>query len=630
MQQLQSIQEIFQDKIFKIPDYQRGYAWEKKQWQDLLDDLELMEENQEHYTGTLILHAPDVGLGVCDDDGNEFKVFDVVDGQQRLTTISILINELSSVFMNCEKGKQLAKGICGKYISTTKDAAKLPKLTLNRDTNEFYKKNIIAKKAAVAGPKIVSESRLLEAKNYFAAFFAEKEAELKKEYFPWLENFYKKINSKMKLTVYEVPQATDVGVIFEGMNNRGKPLTEMEKVKNYLLYIASKLVCGGGKELGEEINKTWTHIYESLMSSNAISGDENQLLRNNWLMSMDYNSKKWDGCNSVKEKFNLKQYKGKHAELRNDIRGYVNLLKECCTAYCDISNPKRDGAFSKINNNHEAKKRIVDMTVKILRIGAVASFMPVLIAIRVKNPDNYDVYFEYLELCEKFAFRVYRFAERRSNAGQTTLFKYGYELYKEIATAKETYNRIRSLLLYYAPNKSFEEDLKRRGDDWYEWYGLKYLLYEYELHCAGKNPVLMDWVYLQKKDKQDSIEHILPQTPDKPYWKSRWNKAHIKEATHDVGNLVLTFDNSIYSNHGFDIKKGKPDKKGCYANSSLFSERELTGYTDWTYEAFEQRKEKMEAWMLKRWDVPDNELINVKPDEDADMEDIPEQMKERL
>lgn len=318
MQHLQSIQEIFQDKLFRVPNYQRGYAWEEKHWQDLLEDLELMDESQEHYTGTLVIHAPQAGEQIYDDEGNVFRIFDIVDGQQRLTTLSILINCLSTEFIRFgAKKEQLAKGIHKKYIATMKDGEMLPKLTLNRDTNEFYKKNIITE-TAVDGARVMSEQRLSEAKDYFKSYFELKHSELKANYFVWLERFFTKISSKMKLTVYEVPQATEVGVIFEVMNNRGKQLTEMEKVKNYLLYLSAKLTCGGGKELGESINKTWTYIFESLMAANATGWDENQLLRNNWLMSVDYNPKNWKGYSSVKTHLNLKNYQGNHMQLRDE------------------------------------------------------------------------------------------------------------------------------------------------------------------------------------------------------------------------------------------------------------------------------------------------------------------------
>ncbi|AIQ56941.1 hypothetical protein PBOR_08320 [Paenibacillus borealis] len=80
MQHLQSIQDIFQHKLFRIPDYQRGYAWEENQWLDLLEDLELLEDDQEHYTGTLVIHEAENEEDINDDEGNTLRVYDVVDG----------------------------------------------------------------------------------------------------------------------------------------------------------------------------------------------------------------------------------------------------------------------------------------------------------------------------------------------------------------------------------------------------------------------------------------------------------------------------------------------------------------------------------------------------------------------
>lgn len=626
MQYLQSIQEIFQDKLFKIPDYQRGYAWEEKQWQDMIDDIEIMEDNQEHYTGTLVINLNEETQELYDDDGNIFKLYDVVDGQQRLTTISILLNQLAIEFSRFDvKQKQLSKGIKKKYIATTMNDDKLPKLTLNKDTNEFYKKNIINDGNSIISAKILSEKRLQEAKEYFESYFKEKAEEMEKynedaekNYILWLEKIYSKITIRMKLTVYLVPQATDVGVIFEVMNNRGKVLTEMEKVKNYLLYIASKLTCNGGRELGEDINKTWTYIFESLMTADAGVWDENQLLRFNWIMSIDYNSKNWDGSDSVKNKYNLKKYKGKHDELRNDVRKYVSLLKECCGAYCDIINPARESAFANYTSDKDVIKKIKEMSYKFLRVDAVASFVPILMATRIRYSDNPVIYLEVLDICEKFAFRIYRLEEKRSNAGQSSLFKYGYMLFNEEITVEQVIDNIKELTLYYVSEEEFIDSIDRLGDNWYSWYGLKYVLYEYELFKADKNPVLMDWVYLKKKDKKDSIEHILPQTPNKEYWTNRWTQEQIENATHDIGNLVMTFDNSVYSNKGFDEKKGKPEQKGCYANSSLFTERELTKFKEWTYDALLERRKEITNWMKERWKIKVNKVIDIEVDEEED------------
>lgn len=78
--QLLTLCEIFNEQFFVIPDYQRGYAWEKKQVEELLNDIKhLMDDGVDlkHYTGTIVLSQPD----------NTSNEYHVVDGQQRLTTL---------------------------------------------------------------------------------------------------------------------------------------------------------------------------------------------------------------------------------------------------------------------------------------------------------------------------------------------------------------------------------------------------------------------------------------------------------------------------------------------------------------------------------------------------------------
>lgn len=56
-----TLDEIFANRMFRIPDYQRGYAWEQQQWADLIQDLELLPAGRNHFTGTLVLCPVDGG-----------------------------------------------------------------------------------------------------------------------------------------------------------------------------------------------------------------------------------------------------------------------------------------------------------------------------------------------------------------------------------------------------------------------------------------------------------------------------------------------------------------------------------------------------------------------------------------
>ncbi len=94
--------ELFNGRIFRIPDYQRGYAWEEKQLIELWDDLDEIakvgDEYKKHYIGTIYIEE----IQPAENERwlSSVKFNYVVDGQQRLTTISILLFEILKLAVN--------------------------------------------------------------------------------------------------------------------------------------------------------------------------------------------------------------------------------------------------------------------------------------------------------------------------------------------------------------------------------------------------------------------------------------------------------------------------------------------------------------------------------------------------
>ena len=100
MDELISLSKLFEARIFRIPDYQRGYAWEEAQLFDFWDDLTNLSEERYHYTGMLSLKKlkPSEFVNWYEEkwilDDLDFSAYHVVDGQQRLTTFVILVNSI--------------------------------------------------------------------------------------------------------------------------------------------------------------------------------------------------------------------------------------------------------------------------------------------------------------------------------------------------------------------------------------------------------------------------------------------------------------------------------------------------------------------------------------------------------
>lgn len=600
MNNILSVEELFSLRVFRVPDYQRGYAWETQQWEDFIDDLEFLSPGKDHYTGTVVLHQQNKNLR--DEEGKSHTLFDIVDGQQRLTTVIILLSCISAAFD--KTNSTLAAGVRKSYVCFQgMNHQPTYKLQLNSDCHDYFVNSILAQCPGPQGPTIAAHERLRSAQKYFEDYISRKSSDLNSEFAPWLMSFYEKITQRLKLVHYAVGDSADVGVIFEVMNDRGRPLSELEKVKNYLLYLSTKLSVNS-EAFSQQVNDTWAKIFRQLMAAGlGTKDDEDRLLRSHWLMVYDYDRKQWDGSKSIKRRFNLKNYDEKHKLLLGELVKYVRSLCDSLTAYCDAMRPNAPSAFRIFD---DSKRRALRKSGEELRrIKVTAPFLPLLIACRLRFADDAEQYLYLLKVCELYAFRVYRVAERRSNAGESKLFQLGNEVYADKSKFKQTVAEILARMEHYCPDRTFKTFFDPEQErNWYQWSGLKYFLYEYEESLAGSKPVKITWDALDHSEK--TIEHILPQTPDHKYWKERFDAAERKKCMHDIGNLCLTEDNSVYLNKQFPDKKGKPGEGRCYANSNLFIERELAVFSDWTPNSVAKRRKALMDWYRTRWAVDAN------------------------
>ena len=617
MNNVVSLNDLFHKRVFRVPDYQRGYSWEERQVQEFLEDLELLGASRYHYTGTVVLHKPCSEPNRMDEDGNTYVLVEIVDGQQRLTTFVLLLDGIRrSLASLSNKAKRLSLGIEKNFIAAREDSSGQPlyKLSLNEDTDHFFKSSVLTEQPSVEGPQITSERRLEAAKDYIADHLATNINTKGANGEKWLRTLYAKVVNQLRFSLYQVEDEAEVGVIFEVMNDRGKPLTDLEKVKNYLLHTSTYLDVPN--DLAKSVNAAWAKILRQLMAANLVaSADEDRLLRAHWLTHYNYQPRQWKGSKSVKGMFELRKYRGKHADLLDNLLRYVQGLRTSSVSFCDAYHPHRPDAFEPFKKNSKAREQVVDWSAKLVRVGVIAPFLPILLAVRERWPNDPYRYLEIVKLCEAFAFRVYRLKGTRADAGQSTLFRLGYEL----AHMSEDFNgavlRLKRALADWCGEEEFET-LTHEGHqqvrEAYTWRGLRYFLYEYEIALAsneGASPIVK-WDEFQSRDLKDTIEHVLPQSIDNQrYWRKRFTESMHQRYVHDLGNLTLTKHNSYYLNKPFPDKKGAVDvEEHCYAKSPLYVERELTQWEDWDASAIDEHKGKLLEWARGRWAVDMSEL----------------------
>ena len=195
------ITDLFNDRVFEIPRYQRGYAWEKQHVRDLFEDiLEAIESNSSHYIGTVVLSK----------SADDPKKFYVVDGQQRLTTITLLIAQLLRKISD-EETKLYQK------LHYIKKNGKYSLTPLSRDA-EFFK------------VLIDGEISTLEPQNKSQRYLKDAVEEMRNliEQLPSPEKFLEAVGTLEIIEFIENSEG-DAIRIFQTVNDRGKHLSIMEK-----------------------------------------------------------------------------------------------------------------------------------------------------------------------------------------------------------------------------------------------------------------------------------------------------------------------------------------------------------------------------------------------------------------
>jgi uncharacterized protein with ParB-like and HNH nuclease domain len=92
-----SLIDLFRDYVFYVPEYQRFYSWSMREWEDLWDDLRNIPKQHSHYMGTVILEG-EVRQIDTEELGKAYSEYAIVDGQQRLTTLVVLMKAIRSAF----------------------------------------------------------------------------------------------------------------------------------------------------------------------------------------------------------------------------------------------------------------------------------------------------------------------------------------------------------------------------------------------------------------------------------------------------------------------------------------------------------------------------------------------------
>ena len=251
---------------YRIPRFQRDYSWTNEEWEDLwLDLLGTLKDDGEpaHYMGYLVLQSADD------------KTFDVIDGQQRLTTISIIVLAvLKNIQRQIEAGNdaeankrrkdQILQTYVG-YLDPVTLVAR-PKLTLNRNNNNYFQTYLVPLGHLPQRGFRASEHLLRKAFDWFdkqvAAFLKASTGNEGMRLAKLIED----ISDRLFFTVITVTDELNAYKVFETLNARGVRLSATDLLKNYLFSVLDR----GGENDHElrNLEDRWEAIVGRLQSEN--------------------------------------------------------------------------------------------------------------------------------------------------------------------------------------------------------------------------------------------------------------------------------------------------------------------------------------------------------------------------
>lgn len=644
MEQLMSISKIFSEKIFRIPDYQRGYAWTMKEVKDFWGDMCRLDNEKNHYIGVLTLEP-----AKCEEyrkwhddiwiiEAKKYVPYYVVDGQQRLTTAIILIYTILEIMqenkiekLNYTSQEEISRKYVYEYQEKNKNRTYMYGYEIDNPSYEYLITRIYDEKIILShsGIETIYTNNLGNAKS----FFKDKLIKMNKEE---LESVYTKITQHFLFNMYIISEDIDVFVTFETMNNRGKALSNLELLKNRLIYVSTLFKVNENEtiRLRRDINGCWKNVYHVLGKSkeSELLDDEflithfmlyfakaiNDLEKQNWIGNSEFGI--WQSNYLLNEYFIAQNITDGRLKIE-DCFDYIQSLDECIELWGNIKNPDsscyngdiKEG-IERINHfsRNRYRRRYGYRAFYVSDYSYLNVFM--LACFRGCNR-NESMLLKFLMVLEKYLFALDFYNHEVIEENDIKLIDFSDIVIKlnrgdiVVNGIIEKIQRAYELLIsnselakntisYYAKNGFYNRAI---------W--LKYFLLEYEISLTKKsksNITKQDLCGIEERG-YNSIEHIYPENSHYSYWINLFGEFDTKQKNslkNSLGNFVLISreKNSKLGNKPFPEKKSNKENPVGYKYGT-YAEIEVSEYEDWDAKAILNRGLKLVDFLYERWGI---------------------------
>lgn len=553
--EIKGIGDFISDKFLKVPVFQRPYSWDDEQVEYLFQDILAVKKGGEYFIGSIVVTREDAD-----------KDFEVVDGQQRLATISILLSAIRNFYFNngfSDDVKDIEVTFLSKYDRNS--GASRAKLTLSSIDNDLFYNEIVLQPSTSTTPQRESHKRIKSAYKLSEKFITKLIApynnkDAQKAELISLTDF---IQNKLKVIIVTAPDDSDAFAIFETLNDRGKKLGQIDLIKNFLFQKSKTRIT--------EAQDYWSRMTGTIELS-ASEEEVEIFIRYHWCSF--YGFVRNDQLFKVlRNRVNNPTVAISHLQnLFNDSEKYVALL-----------NPNHPYWISHSDTTKEY--------VKILNTLRLTQYRPLALAILNK--------FSISEVKKSFKLLV-SWSVRNlvtGNIGGGTMEQLYSEKAVEVNNGTiKTNSELKKALKDNIPNDS-EFKNKFLTASVSQAFLARYYLRTLERQInRDADPELIP----NENTDALNLEHVLPKNPTNI--KKDWSA--FTEETHNayfkrIGNLTLmkTKINSDIGNGPF------LGKKTFYKASELKITSQLDSYANWTSKEIEQRQNQFAELAIKAWNL---------------------------
>lgn len=650
-----SLSSVFSQSYFEIPDYQRDYAWEVSNVNDLIDDIEFVYKQNndsesgdrlEHYFGTLVLEQRG---NIEPTDYEEFDNYGIVDGQQRLSTVAIVISAIIEEMISIEKSQEISEDFSDTINKRREDISKkyveyeeIERIQLGGLAEEAYdqvilgntspedyleKDDLVEAERKIARAKATSLSRL---QDWRESKYEDSTVDYA-GYYKFLNNIVQIITQRFEVNVKVVEDVDEAARMFKVINDRGRDLRLHDKIRSHLVYCASQ-----SESLGsEDVYQRFNNIVRNVTVHDGFSDTEvDDLVRIHWEVftseRSDSRSKRSGPSEIHRRLSDLDDFASvQRPDFESFISPYLNSLENFSELYPYLTD--RDKFAEKYfdsNSSHDSpiNESVRKVQLLFLHAGSQSATTPLLFAVAdkfgVESPEFADIVAE----LEKLVFRYSLVMSHGAQGYHNALSSIANDLYwsdidperveqvfnsenhrylgyqsKELGI-KESIDRIIEKRERIAPIEEVVSDFLDTpdvldGSFTSGWGGVrnsevvKYIMYEYERDLRGPSGLLSLAPYHEFR-KNFQVEHLVPKNAEEG------NKLedHMRNRNR-IGNLAVLSagENQSEGNSSFESKY-----KNIYSNSSLKVLHDLDG-PEFSVEQVSARNEVLLKFISERW-----------------------------